>query len=424
MYTYAIIGLGYVGLPLAVSLCKKGKVIGYDIDEQRLDELRRHLDKNQLVDEKELAEAPVVYTSHSEDLKQANFYLVTVPTPAYFYETPNLKPLIMASKTLALALKKGDIVVYESTVSPGTTEGVCIPILEELSQLQCGVDFNAGYSPERINPGDNQHTLKQMTKIISAQNAPTLQVIKETYESICAKVYSVSSIPIAEATKILENTQRDVNIALMNEFAKIMHALDLDVHEIIEGAKTKWGFVPYKPGFVGGHCISIDPQYLAFEAKRHGVHPELILAARRVNDGMPQFIIQSMLKLLIQHKLDTSNLSIGIFGISYKENVPDIRNSLSLKLIKELNEYGFQCHVHDHDELQEKITKGIHGFELEHFDALKELSVAIVVVGHDLYRNQLPCILEKCKKPAVLMDIPNLFREESKAQRNLVYWSL
>ena len=244
-------------------------------------------------------------------------------------------------------IKKGDIIVYESTVYPGATEDVCIPIIEKISHLKCGRDFNVGYSPERINPGDQQHTLKTITKIISAQNEQTLNAVQETYASICDSVYPVSNICTAESIKILENTQRDVNIALMNEFSKIMHALNLDMHEVLEGAKTKWSFVPYKPGFVGGHCISIDPHYMAFEAKRHGVYPELILAARKINDGITKFVIQSMTKLLIKNKVNTSDVSIGIFGVSYKENVPDIRNSLALKLFKELKTYGFNCRVHD-----------------------------------------------------------------------------
>ena len=422
MRTYAVMGLGYVGLGLAISLGKKNKVFGYDINEHRAQELRQSIDRNEQVSTKELAESTVTFTSHIDDIKQADFYIVSVSTPAYFYETPNLDPLIGATKTLGTILKKGDIVVYESTVYPGTTEDICVPILEKMSQLQCGRDFNVGYSPERINPGDADHTLHTITKIISAQNEPTLKAIKEAYESICSTVYPVRNIATAEAVKILENTQRDVNIALMNEFTKIMHALNLNTHEIIEGAKTKFGFVPYKPGFVGGHCISIDPHYLAFEAKRHGVYPDLILAARKINDGMTQFVIQSMLKVLMTHKLDTRNLSIGIFGVSYKENVLDSRNSLAFKLIKELKEYGFNCRVHD--PLDHKNMKELHSIELESFDDIQDISVAIVVVGHDFYRTHLDEILKKCQKPTVLMDIPHLFIKESKQQKNLIYWTL
>jgi UDP-N-acetyl-D-galactosamine dehydrogenase len=422
MKTYAIIGLGYVGLGLAASLSKKNTVFGYDINESRVLELRKHIDRNQQIDQKELDDADIYYTCDLEDIKQANFYIVTVSTPAYFYETPNLEPLIDATKTLASVIKKGDIIVYESTVYPGTTEDICIPILEKISHLRCGLDFNVGYSPERINPGDKKYCLKNITKIISAQNKETLKAIQETYETICNTIYPVSSIPTAEAVKILENTQRDVNIAFMNEFTKIMHALKLDTHEIIEGAKTKFSFVPFKPGFVGGHCISIDPHYLAFEAKRHGVQPELILAARRVNDGMPQFVIQSMMKILLKNQIDTSDLTIGVFGVSYKENVLDTRNSLAFKLIKELKEYGLHCRVHD--PLIHNPTEKLHGVHLEHFDEMNNLSVAVIVVGHDFYRTNLKEILFKCKKPAILMDIPNLFINETKQLKKLIYWNL
>ena len=419
MKIYAVIGLGYVGLGLAISLSKKNTVFGYDINEHRVQELCENTDRNLQVDTHELIKSQVTYTSSIDDIKRANFYIVTVSTPAYFYEIPNLKPLIAATKKLASVIKKNDIIVYESTVYPGTTVDICVPILEKFSGLQCGKDFNVGYSPERINPGDKSHHLNNITKIISAQNEKTLKSIQETYATICERVYPVSSIPVAEAIKILENTQRDVNIALMNEFSKIMHALNLDTHEIIEGAKTKWSFMPFKPGFVGGHCISIDPHYLAFEAKRHGVQPELLLAARRVNDGMTQFVIQSMIKILIKHKIDTSNLTIGIFGISYKENVIDTRNSLSLKLVKELKEYGFNCRIHDpfQHESSPKIIQ-------EHFHDLGELSVAIIVVAHDFYINKLEQIVRMCKTPTILMDIPNLFIKEHHQYKNLTYWNL
>lgn len=421
MKIYAVMGLGYVGLGLAIALSKKNTVLGYDIDKKRIQELRQQADRNGLLDSRELSSPNIIFTDTLEDLKRASFYIISVSTPAHFYETPDLKPLIGATTQLASVIKKGDIVVFESTVYPGTTEEICIPILEKESKLNCGQDFNVGYSPERINPGDKTHTLKNITKVISAQNEATLQAIYEVYAIICDTVYPVSNISTAEAVKILENTQRDINIAVMNEFTKIMHALNLDTHEIIEAAKTKFGFIPYKPGFVGGHCISIDPHYLAFEAKRLGVQPELILAARRVNDGMTQFVIQSMLKLLIKNEIDTTNLNIGIFGISYKENVVDTRNSLALKLIKELQDFGFNCHVHDpFDHTHEQK----HKISLEKFDKLNDLSVAIIAVGHDFYRNKLKQILHACKKPAVLMDIPNLFINNHESYKHLIYWNL
>ena len=295
--------------------------------------------------------------------------------------------------------------------------------MEEHSKLKNGYDFHVGYSPERINPGDTHHNLQNITKIIAAQDESTLTSIQEIYSSICDTTYPVSCIKVAEAIKILENTQRDVNIALMNEFTKIMHALELDTHEIINGAATKWGFTPYKPGFVGGHCISIDPHYLAFKAKRLGVSPDLILTARKINDGMTQFVIQSMLKLLIKHNINPNQLTIGILGIGYKENINDLRNSLTLKLIKELKEYGFNCRIHDPMHYPDLLAT--HHIQLEEFNALQDLSVVIIAVGHDFYRNLgINKILKISKTPHVILDIPNLFINEAKKMKSLIYWNL
>lgn len=420
MNKYAVIGLGYVGLGLATALSKKNIVIGYDINKTRIDELLHHVDSNNLIPLEELSSKNITYTHNLDDIKNANFFIVSVATPAYCYEIPDLQPLINASKNVASVIKKGDIIVFESTVYPGTTEEVCIPILEEFSQLKNGCDFHVGYSPERINPGDKNHTLKTITKVVGAQNENVLATIINAYKTICDNVHPVSSIATAEATKLLENTQRDVNIAIMNEYTKLMHALNIDMHEVINAAKTKWGFIPFKPGFVGGHCISIDPHYFAFKAKRHGIQPELILAARRVNDGITQFVIQSMIKLLIKNNIDKNNLTIGIFGISYKENVPDLRNSLALKLIKELREYGFNCQVHD-----PLVPLNTPKIKLDKFENVKNLSVSIIAVGHDYYKKiGLETFLLKCKQPNVIMDIPNLFATEHKQYKNLIYWNL
>ncbi|MCX7117750.1 MAG: nucleotide sugar dehydrogenase [Legionellales bacterium] len=418
MRTYAVIGLGYVGLGLATALSKKNIVFGYDNNNKRIEELNHHIDRNKQVDTSELLSTRVTYTSNIYDIQHADFYIVCVSTPAYYYEIPNLEPLLGATKALGALLKKGDIVVYESTVYPGTTLEICLPLLEETSRLKGGTDFHVGYSPERINPGDKENHLHNITKIISAQNEPTLQALHEAYGSICDTIHPVSSIPVAEAIKILENTQRDVNIAFMNEFTKIMHALNLNTHEIIEGAKTKFGFVPYKPGFVGGHCISIDPHYLAFDAKRHGVRPELITTARRVNDDMTQFVVQSLVKLLFKHQIDPTQATVGIFGISYKANIVDTRNSLAFKLIKELKEYGFHCRVHSPFEHPPQSVP------LEHFDDITNLTAAIVIVAHDFYKDHLSDLLDKCKQPKVLMDIPNMFVNESRLLENTHYWAL
>lgn len=421
MEVYAIVGLGYVGLGLATALAKEAKVYGYDINKTRIRDLKNSKDTNNLITTDELLQSKLNLTSELEDIKQATFYIVCVSTPAYCYETPDLEPLISSVKDLAQVIKKGDVIVFESTVYPGTTEEICKPILEEISQLQCGKDFNIGYSPERISPGDEQHTLKNVTKIIAAQNRDTLNKLKETYSLICDKVYPVSNIKTAEAVKILENTQRDVNIAFMNEFTKIMHAMDLDVHEIIAGAETKWSFVKFKPGFVGGHCISIDPHYLAFKAKRLGLTSDLILTARKINDNMTHFVIESMLKLLIQHQINTVDMKVGILGVTYKENVNDTRNSLALKLIKDLKPYHINYCVHDpldhaHHPLKIPLTP---------LEDMKNLTVAIIAVGHDYYKKMgLDKMLAQCGNPRVLIDIQGIFREEAASKSDLIYWKL
>lgn len=422
MKQYTVVGLGYVGLGLAVELAKHYPVIGYDINKQRIAALKKYQDRNQLVPSEELKNPHLTFTDNLMDIQSANFIIISVATPAIFYEYPDLEPLVNASRDVAKIIKKGDIIVFESTVYPGTTEEICIPILEKESGLQNGKDFHVGYSPERINPGDKNHTLKNITKIVSAQNKETLRAVQQTYSLICEKVHPVSCIAAAEAAKLLENTQRDVNIALMNEFTKIMHALNLDTHEILQAAQTKWGFVPYKPGFVGGHCISIDPHYLVFQAKRHGVCPDLLITARKVNDGMSQFVVQSLMELLCKHHMTSQDICIGIFGITYKENVVDIRNSLALKMVKELKTLGFRCQLHD--PMLEK-TDPIEHLEITPLEKLEKIQVAIIVSGHTWYKEQgLQTILRSCASHPIIMDIPNLFVDTHQTYSNIIYWSL
>ncbi|MDI9819353.1 MULTISPECIES: nucleotide sugar dehydrogenase [unclassified Legionella] len=425
MGIFAVVGLGYVGLELAVALAKSSQTIGYDISKARIEELQQGYDRNNIVPSERLNNTQLQLTADVDAIRKADFYIIAVSTPAYYYELPNLEPLIKATRDVGKLLKKGDIVVFESTVYPGTTEEICLPLLEELSHLRCGKDFNIGYSPERISPGDKQHHLKNIPKVISAQNPETLQAVQTVYQLICDRVYPVSNIKTAEAVKILENTQRDINIAFMNEFAQIMHALNLDTHEIIEGAKTKWSFAPFKPGFVGGHCIAVDPQYLAFKAKRHGVEPKLILTARQINDGMTQFIIHEMNKILIRNKIFFKEIRIGLFGVTYKENVPDIRNSLSFKLIKEFKDYGYEVIVHD-PLADKKIVQNRYGVDLQEFNTIQDLSVAIIIVQHDFYREMgLEKFITRFSKTGLLMDIPNLFIEEgNNLDSPIIYWSL
>lgn len=420
----AIVGLGYVGLGLATALSRHFEIIGYDISTQRIDGLNAGVDANELISSQELITYSLTYTNNHEDIKDATVYIVTVSTPAIYYELPELRPLESATQTLAGMLKKGDLVIYESTVYPGTTEEVCQPILEQISHLKCGQDFNIAYSPERISPGDKVHLLENTTKIVAAQNQETLQKVISLYETICDTVYPVSNIATAEAVKILENTQRDTNIAFMNEFSQIMHAIGLNTHEIIEAAKTKWSFVPFKPGFVGGHCIAVDPQYLVFKAKRLGLHPDIILASRKINENMPSFIIQTLIDFLLKLNVNTLRVKIGILGLAYKENVKDARNSLALKLIKFLDRYHFSLQLND-PILDKEALKKKHGYTLLDLDEMHDLTAVIIVAGHDYYREVgLQAILKCCKEYPIILDIPNLFVDEKDTLHDVNYWSL
>ncbi|MCC5792021.1 MAG: nucleotide sugar dehydrogenase [Legionellaceae bacterium] len=424
--SYAVVGLGYVGIELLIAIAQSGDaVIGYDTSKRRIKQLRQAHDLNGIIEKATLQDSRLVLTNEIQDIAGADFYIVTVPTPAYFYRLPDLSLVETATRELAAILKQGDIIVYESTVYPGATEEVCIPILEQQSGLHCGRDFNVGYSPERISPKDPRFSLAKVVKVIGAQNEATLQAMAALYENICQAVHRVSGIKAAEATKILENSQRDVNIAFMNEFAKIMHALHINTREVIDAAKTKCNFVDFKPGLVGGHCISVDPLYLAFKAERHGVHADVILAARRVNDDMTSFIISEMLKHLVSHRIDFQYLRVGVLGLSYKANVSDIRNSLSLKLLKELNEYQIEYMVHDPYACPDML-KHKYGIELKTYSELVELDVLILTVGHQFYLDHgIQVLRKKLKTPALMMDIPAVFTgEPALTAQQLTYWTL
>lgn len=412
----AIVGLGYVGLGLATALSREMPVIGYDINVVRIQQLIKHIDANLLISSDELKRSPVRYTHQLDDLKAANFYIVAVPTPTDKNHMPDLTPLKSASEAVGKVIKKNDVVVFESTVYPGTTEEICIPILEQVSQFKSDRDFYVGYSPERINPGDDQHALKTVPKVMGAQNPIALKKMQEVYGAVCDMIYPVSDIATAEAVKILENTQRDVNIALMNEFAKIMHALNIDTKEVIEGCKTKWDFFPIQSGLVGGHCISIDPLYLAFQAKRHGVEPRLILTARKINDGMTQFIIQELLKLMINGRC-LKKLRVGVLGMTYKANVKDMRSSLSLQLVHELKEYGFEVHAHDPFYPAD--------IQPEEQQAMHDLDAVIIAVAHDAYKKLgLDAILKSSVSLSIIMDVPGIFIDEAKKFPKVTYWHL
>ncbi|KCB52407.1 nucleotide sugar dehydrogenase, partial [Bordetella hinzii 1277] len=345
----AIVGLGYVGLPLAVEFGKKRAVIGFDINTQRIEALRRGHDHTLEVDDKELAEARhLSYTTDLEQLGRANVFIVTVPTPIDDFKQPDLTPLVKASETIGAVLKRGDIVIYESTVYPGATEEDCVPVLERVSGLKYNVDFFAGYSPERINPGDKAHRVSTIKKVTSGSTPEVAELVDQLYqEIIVAGTHKASSIRVAEAAKVIENTQRDVNIALINELALIFNRMGIDTEAVLQAAGTKWNFLPFRPGLVGGHCIGVDPYYLTHKAQSIGYHPEIILAGRRLNDSMGGYVVSQLVKCMTKKRLHVQGAKVLVMGLTFKENCPDLRNTRVVDIIKELGEYSVDVDVYD-----------------------------------------------------------------------------
>lgn len=345
----AVIGLGYVGLPLAATFGRRFKTLGFDINAKRVDELRRGHDHTLEVSEQELRDAAhLSFASNPEELKGCNVFIITVPTPIDEYKRPDLRPLESASRTVGRAIGKGGVAIYESTVYPGATEEVCVPIIEAESGLTFNRDFYAGYSPERINPGDKQHRLETIMKVTSGSTAGAADFIDDLYRQIItAGTHKASSIRVAEAAKVIENTQRDVNIALINELALIFHRLGIDTHEVLEAAGTKWNFLPFRPGLVGGHCIGVDPYYLTHKAQQIGYHPDVILAGRRINDGMGSHVARRTAKLMAQRNLQTTQSNILVLGLAFKENCPDVRNTRVVDIVAELRSYNANVHIHD-----------------------------------------------------------------------------
>ncbi|WP_180105778.1 MULTISPECIES: Vi polysaccharide biosynthesis UDP-N-acetylglucosamine C-6 dehydrogenase TviB [unclassified Acinetobacter] len=345
----AIIGLGYVGLPLAVEFGKKVPVVGFDIHHKRIDELRSGRDHTLEVSPEELAQsAQLSYSANLEDLKDCNFFIVTVPTPIDEYKQPDLTPLVKASESIAKVLKKGDVVVYESTVYPGATEEVCIPVLEKNSGLVFNQDFYAGYSPERINPGDKLHRVTNILKITSGSTPEVADYVDVVYNLIIeAGTHKAASIKVAEAAKVIENTQRDVNIALINELALIFNKMGIDTEAVLKAAGTKWNFLPFRPGLVGGHCIGVDPYYLTHKAQAIGYNPEIILAGRRLNDGMGAYVVTQLVKAMLKKRIQVEDAKVLILGLSFKENCPDIRNTRIIDIVNELKEYHIDADIYD-----------------------------------------------------------------------------
>ncbi len=417
----AVIGLGYVGLPIALAFAKKVKVIGFDINEERVKMMQNNEDPSQELDSSAFENCDIEFTASLDVLKSANFFIVAVPTPIDEHNLPDLKPLLGASRSVAKALKKGDYIVYESTVYPGCTEEDCIPVLEEISGLKFKNDFKVGYSPERINPGDKEHTITKILKVVSGCDAESLEVIAKTYEIIVEPgVHRASSIKVAEAAKIIENTQRDVNIALMNELSIIFSRIGINTYEVLEAAGTKWNFLKFFPGLVGGHCIGVDPYYLTYKAESLGYHARIINSGRFVNDSMGAYVAKNCVKKMIAAKKNLNDATVLVMGATFKEDVSDIRNSKVADIIKELRSYGVSVEVVD-PHAESKELEHEYGFGLISKPSKKYESV-IVAVNHREYvnldENYFTSIMAD---KGVLVDLKGLYRKKIK---NLTYWSL
>lgn len=387
MEKIGVIGLGYVGLPLAVEFGKIMDVVGFDINKERIEELKKGFDRTLEVDKPELLSATKLsYSSNPEDLKSVNHFIITVPTPVDEFKTPDLTPLKKASETVGKVLKKGDIVIYESTVYPGCTEEDCVPVLEKFSGLKFNVDFYCGYSPERINPGDKQHRLPNILKVTSGSTPEIAERVDQLYKKIIvAGTHKASSLKVAEAAKVIENSQRDINIAFVNELSLIFEKMGIDTHEVLEAAGTKWNFLPYKPGLVGGHCIGVDPYYLTYKADSLGYHPQVILAGRRINDNMGIHIANRVIKLMTQNDLPVNKAKVLVLGITFKENCPDIRNSRAIDVIRELQSFGADVEVYDpHADAQE--VKHEYNLNLT-VDLNKTYSAIVLAVSHTEFKN-------------------------------------
>ncbi len=420
----SVIGLGYVGLPVAVAFGKKSRTIGFDVNPERIRELREGHDRTGEVSSEELAETDLLFTDSIDELRKADFHIVAVPTPVDDAKRPDLSILLKASETVAKALKKGDIVVYESTVYPGATEEDCVPVLERVSGLTFGTDFTVGYSPERINPGDKEHTFTKITKVVSGSDPATLEIVASVYESVVtAGVHRAASIKVAEAAKVIENTQRDLNIALMNELALIFDRLGIDTLDVLEAAGTKWNFLPFRPGLVGGHCIGVDPYYLTHKAEKIGYIPQVILAGRRINDGVGKFIAQRTIREMIHAGQNILGATVTVLGLTFKEDCPDIRNSKVIDIIRELQDYGINVQVHD--PLADPVeVEHEYGLKSVPFEELQPAAAVVVAVAHRQYRELSVEHYKGLMNGSVLIDVKGIFKAAEIEAEGIRFWRL
>ncbi len=422
----AVVGLGYVGMPLANLFNSYFSVVGFDLNEERVAELKKGIDRTGEVSKKDLLSSDIEFTSSPEDIRKASVIIIAVPTPIDEFKIPDLTPLKSASELVGSNLAKGAVVVYESTVYPGVTEDICAPILEEFSGMKCGRDFKIGYSPERINPGDKEHGIADIVKVVSGQDIKTTDLLVAIYgKAVKAGIHRAESIKTAEAAKVIENIQRDLNIALVNELSIIFNRMGIDTNAVLDAAETKWNFLPFRPGLVGGHCIGVDPYYLTFKAQAVGYHPEVILSGRRINDNMGRYIAKNTVKELIKTGRAVKKSRVLILGLTFKENIGDIRNTRVVDIYNELKEYGMKVSVHDphanHEEVMEE-----HGISLiKTPESEKPFDGIILAVMHDAYRKYSLNKLEKlCRKNPVLIDVKAFFDQKKVAKSGFNYWRL
>lgn len=422
----AVIGLGYVGLPLAAHLSRHFKVIGYDINETSIAELKRGHDHTMELSDAELKKAKINFTSKQADLSACKLFIVAVPTPVDHFHVPDLGAIERASAIIGRQMSSGSCVIYESTVYPGVTEDFCVPILERESKLKFGRDFTAGYSPERINPGDKVHTISNTVKIISASDTATLNLLEGIYSAIVkVSLHRASSIKIAEAAKVIENTQRDINIALMNELAIIFNKMGIDTLEVLEAAGTKWNFLSFRPGLVGGHCIGVDPYYLTYKAESIGYRPEVILAGRRINDNMGKYVAERAVKMMIAADIQVRKARVAVLGLSFKENIPDLRNTRVIDIINELKDYGVEVLTHDPLADPEEARQH-YNIEIASLKEIKNVDAVVLAVAHRYYQEMgLSRIAGLCRKgQPILLDIKAIFEPETASSTGINYWRL